>query len=74
MRYWWWSWTWYEHQNLRDQRAEAFASLLWEGVHTTPTWRAPPRRATFVVPPPKAEEMYSPEVFGRGATEWVVVE
>jgi len=28
----------------------------------------------FVVPPPKAEEMYSPEVFGRGATDRVVVE
>ncbi|NLD71386.1 MAG: hypothetical protein GX649_01565, partial [Chloroflexi bacterium] len=32
--YWWWRWTWYEHQNLRDQRAEAFTSLLWEGIHT----------------------------------------
>jgi uncharacterized protein YfaS (alpha-2-macroglobulin family) len=28
----------------------------------------------FVAPPPKAEEMYSPEVFGRGASELVVVE
>ena len=31
--YWWWSSTWYEHQNMRDERVEAFASLLWEGVH-----------------------------------------
>ena len=31
--YWWWYGTWYEHQNLRDERVEAFASLLWEGVH-----------------------------------------
>ena len=29
---------------------------------------------TFVVPPPKAEEMYAPETFGRGATDRVVVE
>ena len=28
----------------------------------------------FVVPPPRAEEMYSPETFGRGRTERVVVE
>jgi len=28
---------------------------------------------TYVVPPAKAEEMYSPEVFGRGATDRVVV-
>ncbi|HEY0987383.1 MAG TPA: alpha-2-macroglobulin family protein, partial [Kofleriaceae bacterium] len=31
--YWWWYGPWYEHQNLRDERVEAFASLLWEGVH-----------------------------------------
>ncbi|MCP4425492.1 MAG: hypothetical protein GY803_13445 [Chloroflexi bacterium] len=28
----------------------------------------------FVVPPAKAEEMYSPEVFGRSASDWAVVE
>jgi len=27
----------------------------------------------FVVPPTRAEEMYSPEVFGRAATERMVV-
>ena len=43
-------------------------------LHATPTWRARPRRARFVVPPPKAEEMYSPETFGRGGTDRVVVE
>ena len=32
-RYGWWSWTWFEHQNLRDERAEAFTSLLWDGVY-----------------------------------------
>ena len=26
--YWWWYGPWYEHQNLRDERVEAFASLL----------------------------------------------
>ena len=40
-RYWWWG-PWYEHQNLRDERAEAFTSLLWDGVYTTPTSPAPP--------------------------------
>jgi len=29
---------------------------------------------TFVVPPAKAEEMYSPEVFGRSASDLVIVE
>ena len=30
---WWWWGPWYEHQNMRDERAEAFASLLWDGVY-----------------------------------------
>ncbi|HQJ51548.1 MAG TPA: alpha-2-macroglobulin family protein [Anaerolineae bacterium] len=74
MRYWWWHWTWYEHQNLRDQRAEAFASLLWEGVHSYTYVARATTPGKFVVPPPKAEEMYSPEVFGRGATERMIIE
>ena len=73
-RYWWWRWTWYEHQNLRDERAEAFASLLWDGIHTYTYVVRATTPGEFVVPPPKAEEMYSPEVFGRGGTDRVLVE
>jgi len=29
---------------------------------------------TFVVPPAKAEETYSPEVFGRSGSDWLIVE
>ena len=73
-RYWWWHWTWYEHQNLRDERAEAFASLVWDGIHTYSYVVRATTPGKFVVPPPKAEEMYSPEVFGRGGTDRVIVE
>jgi hypothetical protein len=31
-RYWWWHSTWYEHQNMRDERVEAFARELPAGV------------------------------------------
>ena len=72
--YWWWSRTWYEHDNLRDERAEAFASLLWDGVHEYVYTSRATTPGTYVVPPPKAEEMYSPEVFGRGPGDKVVVE
>ncbi|MET0650425.1 MAG: DUF6049 family protein [Pyrinomonadaceae bacterium] len=71
---WWWRRTWFEHQNLRDDRAEAFTSLMWEGVYTyTYTARATTPGA-FVVPPAKAEEMYAPETFGRGQSDRVIVE
>ena len=73
-RYWWWTRTWYEHQNLRDERAEAFASLLWDGIHTYTYVARATTPGEFVAPPPKAEEMYSPEVFGRGGTDRVIVE
>jgi hypothetical protein len=72
--WWWWSRPWFDHQNLRDERVEAFSSLLWEGVHT---YRYVARATTpgdFVVPPPRAEEMYAPETFGRGASDRVVID
>ncbi len=72
--FWWWRWTWYEHQNLRDHRAEAFASLLWEGIHTYSYVARATTPGRFVVPPARAEEMYSPEVFGRSGTDWLIVE
>jgi len=73
-RYWWWYGPWYEHQNMRDERVEAFASLLWEGVHTYEYVARATTPGTFVVPPTKAEEMYMPETFGRAASDRVIVE
>ena len=65
---------WFEHQNLRDERAEAFTSLLWEGVYKYSYVARATTPGEFVVPPPKAEEMYHPETFGRGKTDRVKVE
>jgi uncharacterized protein YfaS (alpha-2-macroglobulin family) len=73
-KYWWFSSTWYEHQNMRDERVEAFAALLWEGVHDYTYVARATTPGTFVVPPPKAEEMYMPETFGRGGSDRVTVE
>jgi uncharacterized protein YfaS (alpha-2-macroglobulin family) len=70
-----WRWgRWYEHDNLRDERAEAFVSLLWEGEYEYAYTCRATTPGAFVVPPAKAEEMYSPEVFGRSASDRVVVE
>ncbi len=70
----WWWWTWFDHQNLRDERAEAFTPLLWDGVYEYTYYARATTPGRFVVPPTKAEEMYSPEVFGRSASDIVVVE
>ena len=70
----WWRGTWYEHTNLRDERAEAFTTLLWDGVYEfTYTARAT-TPGQFIVPPAKAEEMYAPETFGRSASDRMTIE
>jgi uncharacterized protein YfaS (alpha-2-macroglobulin family) len=58
---------------LRDERAEAFTSLLWDGVYQYTYVARATTPGRFVVPPAKAEEMYSPEVFGRSSSAIVVV-
>ncbi len=72
--WWWWRRPWFEHQNMRDERVEAFASILWEGVHNYSYVARATTPGVFVVPPSKAEEMYHPETFGRGGTDRVVIE
>ena len=75
LRYGWWWWRpWYDHQNFRDDRAEAFTTLLWDGVYEYNYYARATTPGTFIVPPTKAEEMYSPEVFGRSASDRVIVE
>ncbi len=71
---WWWHWNWFNHQNLRDERAEVFTPLLWDGVYDYSYTARATTPGRFVVPPTKAEEMYSPEVFGRSASDIVIVE
>ncbi len=71
---WWWWWQWYDHQNVRDERVEAFSSLLWEGVYTYDYVARATTPGTFITPPTKAEEMYSPDVFGRSSSDLVIVE
>ncbi|CAF1615297.1 unnamed protein product [Rotaria sp. Silwood1] len=64
---------WPDHENLKDERAEAFRSLLWPGVYEWSYVMRATCAGTFIVPPTKAEEMYSPENFGRCVTEKVII-
>ncbi len=65
---------WFNHQNLRDNRAEAFTMLLSAGVWNYSYLARATTPGNFVVPPAKAEEMYAPETFGRSKTDFVKVE
>lgn len=68
-----WYSTWYDHQNLRDDRAEAFATELQGGVYEYSYFASATTDGTFVVPPTRAEQVYAPETFGRGGSDRVVI-
>ena len=68
-----WYGTWFDHQNLRDDRAEAFSNYLAAGTYDYSYVARATTPGSFVVPPVRAEEMYFPETFGRGASDTVVV-
>jgi len=71
--YCWWNSPWYEHQNYRDERVEAFSSYLRAGVHEYSYVARCTQIGEFIVPPAKAEEMYNPEIFGRSNSTRVEV-
>ncbi len=69
----WWGYTWFDHENLRDDRVEAYSGYLVGGTYEYTYVARATTVGEFVVPPTKAEEIYAPEVFGRSATDRVVV-
>ena len=69
-----WYSTWFDHQNLRDDRAEAFATWLDGGVYQYSYLARATTVGTFVAPPARAEQMYAPETFGRSGSDRVVVQ
>ena len=71
-----WSWwgPWYQFQQLRDDRSEAYSSFISAGTYSYSYVARATTPGTFVAPPARAEEMYAPETFGRTATDRVIVE
>jgi uncharacterized protein YfaS (alpha-2-macroglobulin family) len=68
-----WAPVWFDHQDLRDDRAEAFATWLPGGVYTYSYLALASTPGSFVVPPATGQQIYAPETFGRTATDRVVV-
>ncbi len=61
------------HLETRDDRTEAFATTLEEGSHVLSYTARATTPGTFNAAPAKAEEMYSPETFGRSEGAIVTV-
>lgn len=68
----WWS-RWFDHQNLRDDRAEAFSTWLGAGSYEYTYVARATTPGMFVTPPTRAEQIYEPEVFGRSASTTVTI-
>ena len=64
----------WNHLDMRDNRAEAFAMTLTAGTHRLSYTARATTPGTFLAAPSKAEEMYSPETFGRSSGTTIVVE
>lgn len=64
----------WDFQNMRDNRAEAFEMFLAEGTHQLVYTARASTPGVFFAAPAKAEEMYSPETFGRSTGQTVVIE
>jgi uncharacterized protein YfaS (alpha-2-macroglobulin family) len=65
--------SYWDYKNLRDNRSEAFAMSLVEGAHQLSYTVRATTPGTFIAAPAKAEEMYSPETFGRSSGEVVEI-
>ena len=64
----------FDHVERHDDRVLLFASRLSEGEHTFSYVARATTAGTFRTAPARAEEMYEPEVFGRTASDLVVIE
>ncbi|MDR1084886.1 MAG: hypothetical protein LBP22_08510 [Deltaproteobacteria bacterium] len=65
---------WYDHEEFWPDRVMATGSYLPPGVYTYSYLVRPATPGTYIVPGPQAEEIYSPENFGRGAGQKLTVE
>jgi hypothetical protein len=63
-----------EHVNVRADRFEAFRSRLNAGRHELTYIAIATTPGDFTAPAARAEEMYAPETFGRGAAARVIVQ
>jgi uncharacterized protein YfaS (alpha-2-macroglobulin family) len=63
----------FDHVERHDDRVELYATRLADGRHEFSYVVRATTAGTFTVAPPRVEEMYSPEVSGRGTTQTIEV-
>ena len=61
-----WGWWYFDHIEFRDEKAVIYASFLRPGVYEYVYTIRPVIAGNYNVIPPTAQELYFPEVYGRG--------
>jgi alpha-2-macroglobulin len=69
----WWESGGFDHVERHDDRVDLFATRLAEGTHEFSYLVRATTAGKFTAAPLRAEEMYTPEVFGRTASDVVEV-
>ena len=69
----WWRRGGFDHIERHDDRVQLFATRLSEGAHEFSYIVRATTAGTFRTAPARAEEMYTPEIFGRTATTTIDV-
>ena len=67
-------WSGFSHVEQHDDRIQLFADYLPPGVHTYSYLARIITKGTFAMPASYAEEMYSPEIYGRTTDRTIVVQ
>jgi uncharacterized protein YfaS (alpha-2-macroglobulin family) len=67
------SWGTFDHWEIYDDKVLLFADALYAGEHTFSYLVRAMTYGSFVMPPTKAEEMYTPEVFGYNRQRTLMV-
>ncbi len=66
-------WGTFDHWENYDDRVFIFANYLERGEHTYSYLVQATTKGKFLMPPTKAEEMYTPEVFGRTKQRRIII-
>jgi uncharacterized protein YfaS (alpha-2-macroglobulin family) len=69
----WWSRAGFDRAERHDNRVQLFATRLTDGTHTYSYVVRATTAGTFRTAPTHAEEMYTPEIFGRTASTQIEV-
>ena len=69
-----WGWWWFTHTELRDEKVALFASYLPRGTYEYTYQIRAGLDGRYNVLPAFAQQMYFPEVFGRGDGEQFIIE